>query len=105
MVLSRLSGDWPMERINFGIFDHIERTSSEGPPRQLFEERLRLVEAYEQAGMWGYHVAQHHATPLGMAPSPNLFLAAAAQRTQKLRLGPLVQLLPLYNPLRNIEEV
>jgi alkanesulfonate monooxygenase SsuD/methylene tetrahydromethanopterin reductase-like flavin-dependent oxidoreductase (luciferase family) len=40
-----------------------------------------------------------------MAPSPNLFLASAAQRTQRLRLGPLVQLLPLYNPLRNIEEV
>ena len=34
-----------MERINFGVFDHIERTSSDGPPEQLFEERLRLVEA------------------------------------------------------------
>ena len=94
-----------MERINFGIFDHIERTSSEGPPRQLFEERLRLVEAYEQAGMWGYHVAQHHATPLGMAPSPNLFLAAAAQRTRNMRLGTLVYLLPFYSPLRLVEEI
>jgi alkanesulfonate monooxygenase SsuD/methylene tetrahydromethanopterin reductase-like flavin-dependent oxidoreductase (luciferase family) len=94
-----------MERINFGIFDHIERTSSEGPLRQLFEERLRLVEAYEQAGIWGYHVAQHHATPLGMAPSPNLFLAAAAQRTRNIRLGTLVYLLPFYSPLRLIEEI
>jgi alkanesulfonate monooxygenase SsuD/methylene tetrahydromethanopterin reductase-like flavin-dependent oxidoreductase (luciferase family) len=94
-----------MERINFGIFDHIERTTSEGPLRQLFEERLRLVEAYEQAGIWGYHVAQHHATPLGMAPSPNLFLAAAAQRTRNLRLGTLVYLLPFYSPLRLIEEI
>jgi alkanesulfonate monooxygenase SsuD/methylene tetrahydromethanopterin reductase-like flavin-dependent oxidoreductase (luciferase family) len=94
-----------MERINVGVFDHIERTSSEGPPRQLFEERLRLVEAYEQAGIWGYHVAQHHATPLGMAPSPNLFLAAAAQRTRNLRLGTLVYLLPFYNPLRLVEEI
>jgi alkanesulfonate monooxygenase SsuD/methylene tetrahydromethanopterin reductase-like flavin-dependent oxidoreductase (luciferase family) len=94
-----------MERINFGVFDHIERTSSEGPLRQLYEERLRLVEAYEQAGIWGYHVAQHHATPLGMAPSPNLFLAAAAQRTRNIRLGTLVYLLPFYSPLRLIEEI
>jgi len=34
-----------MERVNFGIFDHIERTSSDGTLQQLFEERLRLVEA------------------------------------------------------------
>jgi alkanesulfonate monooxygenase SsuD/methylene tetrahydromethanopterin reductase-like flavin-dependent oxidoreductase (luciferase family) len=50
-------------------------------------------------------MAEHHGTPLAVAPSPNLFLAAAAQRTGRLRLGPMVQLLPLYNPLRNIEEV
>jgi alkanesulfonate monooxygenase SsuD/methylene tetrahydromethanopterin reductase-like flavin-dependent oxidoreductase (luciferase family) len=40
-----------------------------------------------------------------MAPSPALFLTAAAQRTRRIRLGPLVYLLPLYNPLRLIEEV
>jgi len=94
-----------MERVNFGIFDHIERTSSDGTLQQLFEERLLLVEAYEQAGIWGYHVAQHHATPLGMAPSPNLFLAAAAQRTRNMRLGTLVYLLPFYSPLRLVEEI
>ena len=66
---------------------------------------LRLVEAYEQAGIWGYHVAQHHATPLGMAPSPNLFLAAMAQRTTRIRLGPLVMLLNFYHPLRAFEEI
>jgi alkanesulfonate monooxygenase SsuD/methylene tetrahydromethanopterin reductase-like flavin-dependent oxidoreductase (luciferase family) len=40
-----------------------------------------------------------------MAPSPALFLAAATQRTKRIRLGPLVYLLPLYDPLRLIEEV
>ena len=40
-----------------------------------------------------------------MAPSPALFLTAAAQRTRRIRLGPLVYLLPLYHPLRLIEEV
>jgi alkanesulfonate monooxygenase SsuD/methylene tetrahydromethanopterin reductase-like flavin-dependent oxidoreductase (luciferase family) len=94
-----------MEKINFGVFDHIERTSTSGPLHQLYEERLRLIEAYDQAGVWGYHIAQHHATPLGMAPSPNLMLSAAAFRTRNIRLGTLVHLLPFYNPLRLVEEL
>ncbi|NQV56101.1 MAG: LLM class flavin-dependent oxidoreductase, partial [Rhodospirillales bacterium] len=52
-----------------------------------------------------YHLAEHHATPLGMAPSPNLFLSAVAQRTKRLRFGPLVYCLPLYHPVRLMEEI
>jgi alkanesulfonate monooxygenase SsuD/methylene tetrahydromethanopterin reductase-like flavin-dependent oxidoreductase (luciferase family) len=50
-------------------------------------------------------VAEHHATPLGMAASPSVFLAAVAQRTKRLRFGPMVYALPLYHPLRLIEEI
>ena len=40
-----------------------------------------------------------------MAPSPSVFLAAVAQRTRRLRFGPLIYALPLYHPLRMIEEI
>jgi alkanesulfonate monooxygenase SsuD/methylene tetrahydromethanopterin reductase-like flavin-dependent oxidoreductase (luciferase family) len=40
-----------------------------------------------------------------MAPSPSVFLAAVAQRTRRLRFGPMVYALPLYHPLRLIEEI
>src|SRR5262249_58691603 len=69
------------------------------------EERLQLVEAYDAAGFHAYHLAEHHATPLGMAPSPGVFLAAVAQRTRNLRFGALVYALPLHHPLRMIEEI
>src|SRR5213079_265118 len=49
--------------------------------------------------------AEHHTTPLGAAASPALIFAALSQRTQRLRFGPLVYLLPFYHPLRLIEEV
>jgi alkanesulfonate monooxygenase SsuD/methylene tetrahydromethanopterin reductase-like flavin-dependent oxidoreductase (luciferase family) len=90
--------------LRFGIFDWIDQNRSSSLA-DIYEDRLRLLEYADEAGFWCYHLAEHHGTPLGLAPSPNLFLAAAAQRTERLRLGPLVQLLPLYNPLRNIEEV
>ena len=92
-----------MAQVTFGLFDWIDR--SKAPLQQLYEERLQLLEAADAAGFTGYHLAEHHATPLGMAPSPALFLTAAAQRTRHIRLGPLVYLLPLYHPLRLIEEV
>lgn len=92
-----------MARVAFGLFDWIDR--GETPLHQLYEERLQLLEAADRAGFFCYHLAEHHATPLGMAPSPALFLTAAAQRTRRIRLGPLVYLLPLYHPLRLIEEV
>jgi alkanesulfonate monooxygenase SsuD/methylene tetrahydromethanopterin reductase-like flavin-dependent oxidoreductase (luciferase family) len=40
-----------------------------------------------------------------MAPSPSVFLSAIAQRTRRLRFGPLVYALPLHHPLRLIEEI
>ena len=40
------------------------------PLPEYYEARLKLIEAYDRAGFVSYHVAEHHATPLGMAPSP-----------------------------------
>ena len=42
---------------------------------------------------------------MGLAPSPSVFLSVVAHATSKIRLGPLVYLLPLYHPLRLIEEI
>jgi len=89
--------------MEFGVFDHID---SDGQNlHDFYATRLRIVEHCERAGFYAYHVAEHHGTPLGLAPSPGLFLSAAIQRTTRMRLGPLVFILPLYDPLRLIEEI
>ena len=89
--------------MDFGIFDHLDRNDL--PLRDYYESRLKLIGAYEQAGFYAYHVAEHHSTPIGMAPSPSVFLSAIAQRTKTLRFGPMVYALPLHHPLRLIEEI
>ncbi|MDH7794778.1 MULTISPECIES: LLM class flavin-dependent oxidoreductase [unclassified Beijerinckia] len=89
--------------MKFGVFDHVD--CSDVDLATHLENRLRLTEVYDRCGMYGYHVAEHHGTPLGYAPSPSVLLSAVAQRTSRLRIGPLVYLLPLYHPLRLIEEV
>jgi alkanesulfonate monooxygenase SsuD/methylene tetrahydromethanopterin reductase-like flavin-dependent oxidoreductase (luciferase family) len=89
--------------VEFGVFDHLDR--GDWALQDFYEARLRLVEAYDRAGFYAYHVAEHHSTPLGMAPSPSVFLSAVAQRTRRLRFGALVYALPLHHPLRLIEEI
>jgi alkanesulfonate monooxygenase SsuD/methylene tetrahydromethanopterin reductase-like flavin-dependent oxidoreductase (luciferase family) len=89
--------------MEFGIFDHLDRNNL--PLKDYYEARLQLIETYDREGFYAYHVAEHHSTPLGMAPSPSVFLSAVAQRTKRLRFGPLVYALPLYHPIRLIEEI
>lgn len=89
--------------MDFGIFDHLDRNDQ--PLGAFFETRLRFIEACDRLGFYSYHMAEHHSTPLGMAPSPSVMMAAIAQRTTRLRFGPLVYALPFYSPLRLAEEI
>jgi alkanesulfonate monooxygenase SsuD/methylene tetrahydromethanopterin reductase-like flavin-dependent oxidoreductase (luciferase family) len=89
--------------MQFGIFDHIDANGM--AIGEQYAQRLRLVELYEKLGFYCYHLTEHHATTLGMASSPSVFLAAASQHTHTIKLGTLVYLLPLHHPVRLLEEI
>lgn len=89
--------------MDFGIFDHVERHDSD--LSALYEGRLRMLEIADQGGYFCYHVAEHQGTPLSMAPSPSVLLAAVAQRTTQIKMGPLCYILPLYDPVRLVNEI
>jgi alkanesulfonate monooxygenase SsuD/methylene tetrahydromethanopterin reductase-like flavin-dependent oxidoreductase (luciferase family) len=89
--------------MQFGIFDQNDRGSL--PLAEQYEQRLRLAALYDTLGFDRYHMSEHHATPLSTTPSPSVFMAAITQRTRRLRLCPLVYLLPIYHPLRLAEEI
>jgi alkanesulfonate monooxygenase SsuD/methylene tetrahydromethanopterin reductase-like flavin-dependent oxidoreductase (luciferase family) len=90
--------------VTLGLFDWVD---SDGVREagQLYRERLDLLADAESLGFDIYHLAEHHGTPLGLVPSPSVFLAAAAVRTTRIRLCPLVYVLPLYHPARLAEEI
>jgi alkanesulfonate monooxygenase SsuD/methylene tetrahydromethanopterin reductase-like flavin-dependent oxidoreductase (luciferase family) len=87
------------------VFDWVDSRGGEVPLHRVYDERLELAALADDLGFAAYHLAEHHCTPLGMAPSPSVFLAAVARSTRRIRLGPLVYLLPLYHPLRLVEEI
>jgi alkanesulfonate monooxygenase SsuD/methylene tetrahydromethanopterin reductase-like flavin-dependent oxidoreductase (luciferase family) len=91
------------DAMQFGIFD--QNDHGPYPLAEQYENRLKLIAFYDRAGFRTYHMSEHHSTPLNLAPSPSVFLAAIAQRTERLRLGALVYVLPAHHPLRLAEEI
>src|ERR1700712_1339244 len=89
--------------MRYGVMDHVD--DSGRAPQDHFEARLRFVETLDQVGFHSYHVAEHHGTPLGFAPSPNIYLSAVAQPTRRLRFGRMVYVAGLYHPMRLAEEI
>jgi alkanesulfonate monooxygenase SsuD/methylene tetrahydromethanopterin reductase-like flavin-dependent oxidoreductase (luciferase family) len=89
---------------SFGIFDHIEDIPGTPTP-QLFKDRLELIKMADEAGFASFHLAEHHGSDLCMAPNQEVFIAAASQVTENIRLGPMVKLLPLHHPVQIIEDM
>ena len=94
---------FPERPLEFGVFDWIEW--SDRPAGEIFEHKLKIAEAADRAGFYGWHIAEHQGTPLSIDGSPSLVLAAAIQRTKRLRLGTLTFCLPWYNPFRFYNEI
>ncbi len=89
--------------LEFGAVDHIDQQNR--PIHETFDSRLKLIQAYDKAGFYAFHVTEHHFTPLGLSPSPNVFLAAASRITERLRFATLVYIMTAYHPLRLAEEI
>jgi alkanesulfonate monooxygenase SsuD/methylene tetrahydromethanopterin reductase-like flavin-dependent oxidoreductase (luciferase family) len=91
--------------LQFGIFDHIEPVPGLSL-EEIYRLRLEQIQRLDSAGFYAYHLAEHHTPAVhSLAPSQNVFLAAAAQHTKRLRLGPCIYVLPLHHPIRLIEEI
>jgi alkanesulfonate monooxygenase SsuD/methylene tetrahydromethanopterin reductase-like flavin-dependent oxidoreductase (luciferase family) len=91
------------ENLQCGIFDWIE--ASKRPPAEVYEHKLALAAAADQAGFHGYFIAEHQGTPLSIDGSPSVMLAAMFQRTRRLRAGALTFCLPWYDPYRFYNEI
>ena len=72
--------------------------------KQAFDELLEQIVLTERLGFDDAWFAEHHHSDYGMLASPNLIIAALAPRTERLRMGNLVSVLPLYDPMRFAEE-
>lgn len=70
------------------------------------EATLDLIRQADDAGLDGWFIAEHHGrSAMSVSSAPGVLLAAAGQRTSKLRLGVMAWVLPFHHPLRLAEEI
>jgi alkanesulfonate monooxygenase SsuD/methylene tetrahydromethanopterin reductase-like flavin-dependent oxidoreductase (luciferase family) len=90
--------------LEFGLFDWVDAAPGRSVA-EVYDARLRVLAEADTGGFATYHLAEHHGTPLGLAPSPAVLVAAAARVTDRIRLAPTTFVVPLYEPLRLAEEI
>ena len=96
--------------MQFGIFyEHqLPRPWTDGTEQQLFQEALEQVELADRLGIdYAWEVEHHFLEEYSHSSAPEVFLAAASQRTQRIRLGHGIVLAPPpYNhPARVAERI
>lgn len=91
--------------MKFGIFifgdNHPELGRSN---QQYYDEVLSTAEWAEELGFDSFWLGEHHLYWYGTCVSPPMIIAALAQRTKKIRLGPAVAVPSFHNPLVVAEE-
>ena len=86
-----------MADLRFGAFLAPHHPIGENPTLQL-QSDLELVELMDKLGYDEFWCGEHHSTGWEIIASPELFLAAAAERTHRIMLGTGVVSLPYHHP-------
>jgi alkanesulfonate monooxygenase SsuD/methylene tetrahydromethanopterin reductase-like flavin-dependent oxidoreductase (luciferase family) len=84
--------------MDFGLFYYCQGRGV--PHDQAYGEMLEQIGLAESVGFGECWFAEHHFTDYSLLPSPNLMIAAALQRTRRMRFGNYINILPMHHPLR-----
>lgn len=89
--------------MKFGLLQLFENPGGR-TEKQLIEEQFEIMLRAEDFGFDSVWPAEHHFREYGHCGTPSLVLAALAARTQRIRLGTGVVVLPLNHPVRVAED-
>ena len=84
--------------MHFGIFMAPFHPTGQNPTLAL-ERDLELIEHLDRLGFDEAWIGEHHSGGYEIISSPEVFIAAAAERTKHIRLGTGVNSLPYHHPL------
>jgi alkanesulfonate monooxygenase SsuD/methylene tetrahydromethanopterin reductase-like flavin-dependent oxidoreductase (luciferase family) len=90
--------------MRFGFFDQLPCASGY-TEQQRYRDILAQIELGDTLGFDTAWLGElHFSRAFSISADPLMILAAAAQRTSRIRLGTAVTLLPLHNPVKLAEE-
>jgi limonene 1,2-monooxygenase len=93
-----------MPRLNFGAFLAPHHPIGEHPMLQ-FRRDIDLVEHLDKLGYDEFWCGEHHSSGWEMIASPEMFLAAAGERTKRIKLATGVVSLPYHHPFHVAQRI
>ncbi len=73
--------------------------------KEVYARAVEQAEAAEDLGFESVWLAEHHFSSYGYCPFPLLLAVKIGERTQRVRIGTAVVVLPLHHPLQLAEEI
>src|SRR5262249_4667439 len=94
-----------MTKMRFGLYAELQ-TPLDKPHAELYRELLEQMEHADAAGFDVYSIIEHHFfQEFSISANPLALIAAAAQRTRRIRFRVALHTLPLTNPMRLAGEI
>ncbi|HEX4193154.1 MAG TPA: LLM class flavin-dependent oxidoreductase, partial [Stellaceae bacterium] len=92
--------------MKFGYFTLSDNNYRDNPrtPNAFVQQIVSEAIYAEELGFHSAWVGEHHFSSLGVNSAPELVLTYVAAKTQRIRLAPAVNVLPLHHPIRVAEQ-
>ena len=85
--------------VNYGLwYDFRNPEQWREPQHDFYSSRLDQIAQAEDMGFDSVWLTEHHFCDDGYTPSPLVLGAAIGARTQRMRIGTNLMLLPLHDP-------
>ena len=91
--------------MEFSLFNLMSLNHADETPAEVMATTVDAVQLAEQIGFDISWFAEHHFSSASICSSPLMMVAHCAPLTRRIRLGPAVVVLPLYHPLRAVQEI
>src|SRR5258707_2986016 len=89
--------------MELGVYPFAELASDEVSPQQRLRDLLEEIEVADQVGLDVFGVGEHHRPDFAVS-SPAVALAAAAERTERIRLTSAVSVISSDDPVRVFQD-
>lgn len=96
-----------MRQLEFGVWDQMQthEVLTASSAAEVYEKHIQQAQLMESVGFEYYWTLEHQGSYVGAITSPQIFLTALAQHTEKLRLGTMIWQLPFHHPVRLAQDV
>jgi len=91
--------------MQFGLFSLMTQRDRATGARRIYDDMVEQVKLAEQIGFDIAWFAEHHFSNYSLSPSPLTLATCLAPQTSRIRLGTAVIVVPLYHPLRMLEDI